>query len=106
MMVAEELDADWSRVTVQQAPGDEVKYGNQDTDGSRSLAPFHPADAPDRRLGAADAGDGRGEEVGRRRRRSGSEATTRWSTRRTGRKLGYGELAEAAMALPTPTRDG
>jgi len=37
MIVADELEADWSRVRVAQAPGDEEKYGNQDTDGSRSL---------------------------------------------------------------------
>src|SRR5215469_3414530 len=37
MVVADELDADWSRVRVAQARGDEEKYGNQDTDGSRSL---------------------------------------------------------------------
>ena len=36
MIVAEEMEADWSRVKVQQAHGDEVKFGNQDTDGSRS----------------------------------------------------------------------
>src|SRR5215470_4639938 len=37
MVVADELEADWSRVRVAQAPGDEEKYGNQDTDGSRSM---------------------------------------------------------------------
>src|SRR6185312_6987761 len=35
LIVAEELEADWKRVKVQQAHGDEVKFGNQDTDGSR-----------------------------------------------------------------------
>src|ERR1700722_12958304 len=39
MVVADELDADWGRVRVAQAPGDEKKYGNQDTDGSRSVRP-------------------------------------------------------------------
>src|SRR3712207_6294172 len=32
MIVADELEADWSRVRVVQAPGDEPRYGNQDTD--------------------------------------------------------------------------
>jgi isoquinoline 1-oxidoreductase beta subunit len=32
------MDADWSRVKVAQAHGDEVKFGNRDTDGSRSCA--------------------------------------------------------------------
>src|SRR5271156_6826331 len=36
LIVADEMEADWSKVKVQQATGDEVKYGNQDTDGSRS----------------------------------------------------------------------
>src|SRR6478609_6679045 len=35
MIVADELEADWARVRVTQAEGDEVKYGHQDTDGSR-----------------------------------------------------------------------
>ena len=37
MVVADELEADWARVKVRQAPGDEARYGNQDTDGSRSM---------------------------------------------------------------------
>lgn len=50
MVVADELEADWDRVKVAQAPGDEPRYGNQDTDGSRSLRHFfHPM----RRAGAA-----------------------------------------------------
>ena len=35
-IVADELDADWSRVVVDQAQGD-TKYGDQNTDGSRSI---------------------------------------------------------------------
>ena len=64
MVVADELEADWSRVRVQQAPGDEKKYGNQDTDGSRSRPPFHPADARVRRGDAYDARAGRGQTLG------------------------------------------
>ncbi|WP_426991621.1 molybdopterin cofactor-binding domain-containing protein [Methylomonas sp. CM2] len=40
MVVADELEADWARVRVEQAPGDEVRFGNQDTDGSRSTRHF------------------------------------------------------------------
>ena len=40
MMVADELEADWASVRIVQAPGDEIKYGNQDTDGSRSTRHF------------------------------------------------------------------
>ena len=50
IVVADELDADWSKVRVTQAPGDEEKFGNQDTDGSRSMR--HHFD-PMRRVGAA-----------------------------------------------------
>jgi isoquinoline 1-oxidoreductase subunit beta len=50
MIVADELEADWKRVRVAQAPGDEKKYGNQDTDGSRSTRHFFD---PMRRCGAA-----------------------------------------------------
>ena len=38
-VVAEELDADWSRVRIVQAIGD-VKYGSQNTDGSCSIKDF------------------------------------------------------------------
>ena len=37
MVVADELEADWSKVKVVQALGMEEKYGNQNTDGSRSM---------------------------------------------------------------------
>jgi isoquinoline 1-oxidoreductase beta subunit len=36
LLVADELEADWARVTVEQALGDQ-KYGSQNTDGSRSV---------------------------------------------------------------------
>ncbi|MCK1794378.1 molybdopterin cofactor-binding domain-containing protein, partial [Pseudomonas violetae] len=50
MVVADELEADWALVKVQQAPGDEVRFGNQDTDGSRSMRHWYE---PMRRCGAA-----------------------------------------------------
>src|SRR5471032_1902905 len=50
MVVADELDADWALVKVQQAPGDEVRFGNQDTDGSRSMRYWYE---PMRRCGAS-----------------------------------------------------
>ena len=74
MIVADELDADWARVRVVQSPGDEKTYGNQDTDGSRSVRHFIQ---PMRQCGAAarhDAGDGGRQEVGRRRRRGAGAA--------------------------------
>ena len=50
MIVADELEADWTRVRVVQAPGDQKRFGNQDTDGSRSTRHFFD---PMRRCGAA-----------------------------------------------------
>ncbi|MDB5372539.1 MAG: xanthine dehydrogenase family protein molybdopterin-binding subunit, partial [Belnapia sp.] len=40
MVVAEEMEADWAKVRVTQAWADEGHFGNQDTDGSRSLRHF------------------------------------------------------------------
>src|SRR5271155_2500554 len=104
MVVAEELDADWSRVRVKQSPGDEKKYGNQNTDGSRSMRHFIQ---PMRQCGAAA------------RLMLETAAAQRWGVdvaevqaqnhevvhKSSGRKLGYGELAAAASALPTPPPD-
>ena len=39
LVVADELDADWSKVKIDQAIGD-PKYGDQDTDGSHSVRSF------------------------------------------------------------------
>ncbi len=50
LIVAEEMEADWSRVKVTQAHGDEVKFGNQDTDGSRSTRHYL---MPMRQIGAS-----------------------------------------------------
>ena len=40
MVLADELDADWSRVRIEQAIGD-AKYGSQNTDGSASIRDFY-----------------------------------------------------------------
>jgi isoquinoline 1-oxidoreductase beta subunit len=50
LVVADELEADLARVKVLQASGDEGRFGNQNTDGSRSMR--HHFD-PLRRIGAA-----------------------------------------------------
>ncbi len=104
MIIADEMEADWDRVTIVQAPGDEPKYGNQDTDGSRSLR--HHIQ-PAREIGAAV------------RRMLEEAAAAEWGTdvrnvtaighevvhNTLGTRLGYGDLAEAAMSLPTPARE-
>jgi CO/xanthine dehydrogenase Mo-binding subunit len=42
MVAADELDADWKRVKIEQAIGD-PKYGDQSTDGSYSIRAFYDA---------------------------------------------------------------
>ena len=100
LVVADELDADWSRVRIEQAIGD-PKYGEQDTDGSHSVRSYFDQM---RQVGAA----GRAMLI--------SAAATQWSVspnecttephfvvhKASGRKLGYGELAAAAAKLPVP----
>jgi len=39
LVVADELDADWKRVKIEQAIGD-ARYGDQNTDGSHSIRSF------------------------------------------------------------------
>jgi isoquinoline 1-oxidoreductase beta subunit len=104
MIVADELEADWSRVRVVQAPGDEERYGNQDTDGSRSTRHFF---MPMRRCGAAA------------RQMLEAAAAARWNVPigevqakngevvhiPSGRRLGYGSLAKAAASMPLPVQD-
>ena len=47
-VIADEMEADWTRVSVKQAVGDN-KYGDQNTDGSRSIRYLF---MPMRRMGA------------------------------------------------------
>src|SRR3954470_825275 len=42
MVAADELDADWSRCKIEQGIGD-ARYGDQNTDGSRSIRDFYDA---------------------------------------------------------------
>ena len=99
MIVADEMEADWARVHVRQAPGDEVKYGNQDTDGSRSTRHYL---MPMRQVGAAA------------RMMLEAAAAKQWNVAvtevkavnhevvhgATGRKLGFGALATDAAEQP------
>jgi len=100
-IVADELDADLKRVRVVQAPGDEAKYGNQDTDGSRSTRHWF---MPMRRCGAAA------------RQMLEQAAADKWKVpvaevvtqnhqlvhKPTGKKLGFGAVAVAASKLDVP----
>jgi len=105
MIVADEMEADWSRVQVRQAPVDEVKFGNQDTDGSRSTRHYL---IPMRQIGASA------------RAMLEAAAAQRWNVPVTevkasnhevvhaasGRRIGYGDLAVDAAAQPVPAIGG
>src|SRR5258708_6192687 len=102
-IVADELDADWARVKVVQATGDE-KYGDQDTDGSHSVVSFF---VPLREAGATA------------RLMLVRAAAQQWNVpaaecstelhavvhKKSGKKLGYGELAAAAAKLDVPKKE-
>jgi isoquinoline 1-oxidoreductase subunit beta len=104
-IVADEMEADWSRVRIVQAIGD-AKYGNQDTDGSHSVRSFFDGM---RQCGATA------------RVMLVQAAALEWNVpvsecdaspqphivihRPTGRTVGYGELAAAAAKLPVPAKE-
>jgi isoquinoline 1-oxidoreductase beta subunit len=102
-IVADELEADMKRVKVVQAIGDEEKYGNQDTDGSRSTRHWFD---PMRRCGAAA------------RTMLEQAAAAQWKVpvseveaknhqvihKASGKALGFGALALAAAKLDVPAR--
>jgi isoquinoline 1-oxidoreductase beta subunit len=101
MIVAEELEADWSRIEVVQAEGDEKKYGDQNTDGSHSirgaLKPLREAGATARTMLEQAAAKQWNVPV------SEVQATNHEVVHAaSGRRLGYGALAAAAAALPVP----
>jgi len=104
MIVADEMGADWARVRITQAPGDEAKYGNQDTDGSRSTRHYL---LPMREVGASA------------RTMLETAAAQRWKVpvsevktgvhevvhNGSGRRLGFGDLAEDASKLKVPAAE-
>jgi isoquinoline 1-oxidoreductase subunit beta len=103
MVVADELEADWKRVKIEQAIGDK-KYGSQDTDGSESIRDFFD---PMREAGATA------------RMMLESAAASKWSVpvaecrarnhevvhAKSGRKLGFGELVTLAAKQPVPKKE-
>jgi isoquinoline 1-oxidoreductase subunit beta len=104
MALADELEADWSRVTVVQAPGDEAVYGGQNTDGSRSmrrnLLPIRQAGAAMRQMLETVAAKTWGVDLGEVRARNHQVIHTS-----TGRALDFGALAAEARDLPVPSAD-
>lgn len=104
MVMADELGADWDQVVVTQAIAHEEKYGNQNTDGSRSMRQWFDSL---RRAGAAA------------RTMLEQAAAKQWGVpvseckagvhlvmhTPTQRSLTFGELATTAADLPVPDRD-
>jgi isoquinoline 1-oxidoreductase beta subunit len=103
LVLAEELDADWNRVKVQQAIGD-ARYGSQDTDGSHSIREFYE---PMRQAGAT----ARLMLIRAAAQQWGvpeAECTTDLHVvvhKANGKKAGYGDLAAAAAKLPVPKKE-
>jgi isoquinoline 1-oxidoreductase subunit beta len=102
-IVADELDADWSKVKVVQAPGD-PKYGDQDTDGSHSVVSFfdtlREAGATARFMLVQAAAQTWGVPA--------KECTTDASMvmhKASRNKCSYGELAAVAAKLPVPKKE-
>jgi isoquinoline 1-oxidoreductase subunit beta len=105
MIIADEMEADWSRVRVEQAVGDEKKYGSQNTDGSTSirdfLAKYREAGATVRALMEDSAAAQWGVAVSEVRAESGAVVHAA-----SGRRLAYGALLASArsMAMPATAR--
>jgi isoquinoline 1-oxidoreductase beta subunit len=104
MVLADELEADWDRVRVEQAPGDEKTYGDQDTDGSSSIRRFYQrmreAGATGRALLESAAAQLWGLPVG-----SVRAEHHRVVHEASGRTIGYGALVTTARTLPVPPTD-
>lgn len=100
MLIAEELEVDWSTIKVEQADFD-VKYGLQSTGGSRAASnnwiPMRQAGAAGRQMLIAAAA-----KTWNVPESECYAANGRVYHRSTDRSLGYGELAATAATLPLP----
>src|SRR5262245_14687461 len=100
MIVADEMDADWTSVRIEQADAHPAKYGRMMTVGSTSVrggawTPLRQAGAAAREMLVAAAAAKWGVGVAECRTEKGRVVHAA-----SNRTAGYGELAEAAAALP------
>ncbi len=101
MTIADELDADWSRVTVEQAPANSAIYGSQTVGGSRST----PASWDALRLCGATARAMLVTAAANSWNVPAAECSTSAGTvthAASARRLTYGALAAIAATLPVP----
>src|SRR6202140_2882042 len=103
LVLADELEADWNQVKVVQAQGD-PKYGDQNTDGSRStwqfFGPMRLAGATARQMLETAAAQTWNFPAGECRAQNGL-----FGHAPSGRKFVYGDLAKVAAMMPGPPSD-
>lgn len=103
MIVADELEADWKKISLVQAVGDEKKYGNQNTDGSFSVRmffePMRKAGASARMMLEQAAANKWGVDV------SECKALNHEVVHTNGKKIGFGDLTEEAAKLTAPAEE-
>ena len=104
MIIADEMEADWATCRVEQALGDDKKYGNQNTDGSTSIRDFLPAyreaGATVRALLEDAAAKEWGVAVGEVRASNGVVVHTA-----SGRTKAYASLVGTARSIPMPAKE-
>jgi len=97
LVAADELDADWSKCRIEQGVGD-TRYGDQNTDGSRSIRDFYDAF----RVAGASARSMLITAAATQLNVPAAELTTANHEvvhAKSGRKLGYGALVPAAALI-------
>jgi len=101
MLLAEELEVDWSRIRTEHSLTDRTLYGRQSTGGSTSIRTNHErlriAGAAAREMLIAAAAARWGVQASECRAEDGQVVHTA-----SGRSLSYGSLAEDAALLPAP----